>query len=160
MITTKTGDKGQTSCGNKRVDKDDLLVEVIGSIDELQSVLGLVRAQLDTVSLKEEIYKIQKDLLGISGELACGIKYSIEQRVIDLEEMTKEYEAKLTAMTEFLVPGENLVEAQIHVARTVTRRAERRIVTLNKIHKIEGEILKYFNRLSDYLFIIARQQKT
>jgi cob(I)alamin adenosyltransferase len=160
MITTKTGDLGQTTCGNKTVDKDDLLVEVVGTIDELQANLGVIKANLSKslFNKRDLIDKIQKDLMKINGELACGIKFEdLGKRIVEIEKEIEKIEKELPELKEFIIPGENLLEAQIHVCRTVCRRAERRVVSLNKSKKINSDILKYLNRLSDYLFIISRK---
>jgi cob(I)alamin adenosyltransferase len=161
MITTKTGDQGQTTCGNERVDKDDLLVEAIGTIDELQANLGIIKCNLNVETFCEmflRIENIQKDLMNINGELACGIKFdNLEKRINEIENDLKAAEKELPELKEFVIPGKNSAEAQTHVCRTVCRRAERRIVGLCKRKKINKEVIKYFNRLSDYLFIIARK---
>lgn len=157
MITTKTGDTGQTTCGNKRVDKDDLLVEVIGTIDELQAVLGIIKTKFLISNDQFLINEIQKDLVEISGELACGKKFeNLENRIKEIEEEEKNIEKKLPELREFIIPGKNETEAFLNFGRTVCRRVERRVVTLNKCEKINPDVLKYFNRLSDYLFIISR----
>ncbi len=155
-IMTKTGDEGKTTCGNKRVYKDDLLVEAVGSIDELQSNLGMIKIVCKTVDLNNQIENIQRDLLMISGELACGFKFeNLDKRIIEIENSIKKMEEELPELKEFIIPGVNLIEAQIQIARTVCRRAERVVVSLKKSKKINNELLKYLNRLSDYLFLEA-----
>lgn len=156
MITTKTGDMGQTTCGNKRVDKDDLLVEVVGTIDELQAILGIIKLKVKSEKLKVE--EIQKDLIEVSGELACGKKFeNLEKRVGEIGKEIYVIEKDLPELKEFIIPGKNEAEAFLHLGRTVCRRAERKLVGLNKKQIVDKEILKYFNRLSDYLFILARK---
>lgn len=159
MITTERGDKGKSYWANKVVDKDSPLLEAVGTIDELQSNLGVVRALLKDEQIKEEILDIQKDMYGISGELACDMPWKGKDRVNFLTNRVKEVEESLPPLKEFLIPGENSVEAQVNVCRTVARRTERRVVSLNKECELNEEILKYFNRLSDYLFIISRTIK-
>jgi cob(I)alamin adenosyltransferase len=157
MITTKTGDQGQTTCDNKRIDKDDLLVEVVGTIDELQAHLGLIKINCKTAKLNNQIDLIQKDLMNINGELACGMKFeNLAKRISEIEDDLEAAEKELPELKEFVIPGKNLAEAETHVCRTVCRRTERRIVGLYNRKKINKEIIKYFNRLSDYLFIISR----
>ncbi|MFA6185402.1 MAG: ATP:cob(I)alamin adenosyltransferase [Candidatus Shapirobacteria bacterium] len=137
MITTKTGDKGQTTCGNQRIDKDDLLVEVVGSIDELQSILELIGVEK----------KIVDDLSGIMGELGGGVKFKIDHLKID-----KDF--NLNKFLKF----KSKKALKLNWARTVCRRVERRMVSLNREQKIDKKMLVYFNRLSDYLFLEAVKQ--
>jgi cob(I)alamin adenosyltransferase len=140
MITTKTGDQGKTTCGNQRVDKDDILVETVGEIDELESVLELVNID----------EKILSDLRGIMGELGSNKKFLIS----NFEFLINEVENNNLDLTEFLNFKTEKAK-ELNWARTVCRRVERRLVSLNKERKIRNEILIYFNRLSDYLFIKA-----
>jgi cob(I)alamin adenosyltransferase len=137
MVTTKTGDLGQTTCGNKRVDKDDLLVEVVGSIDELQAILELVGFDENKID----------DLGKIMGCLGGGIECRIE-------ELEKEIEENNLDINKF-VKFKSKKALELNWARTVCRRVERRIVALNKKQMVDKNILKYFNRLSDYLFVKA-----
>ena len=142
MITTKTGDQGQTTCGNQRVDKDDLLVETVGEIDELESVLELV--DIDE--------KILTDLRDIMGEIGNNSEFkNLDLRVKQLEEEIESEKINLEKFLNFKTQKAK----EINWARTVCRRVERRLVSLNKKEKIRNEILIYFNRLSDYLFIKA-----
>lgn len=141
-ITTKIGDTGQTNCGNKRVDKDDILVEAIGSIDEFQAILELIKADK----------KIINDLREIMGEIGNNIKsLNYDLRVRELE---KEIEKSEIYLNKFVV-FKTKEARELNWARTVCRKAERRLVSLNKIEKIDAKILIYFNRLSDYLFVKA-----
>lgn len=146
MITTKTGDRGQTTCGNKRVDKDSLLVEVVGTIDELQSILELIGG--------EDL--IVDDLSILMGYIGCGSEININEKVLFLEKNIKKIENKLPQMTNFL-KFKSKKALNLNWARTVTRRLERRIVALDKQEKLNDKILEYFNRLSDYLFLRARR---
>ncbi|MFA5532222.1 MAG: ATP:cob(I)alamin adenosyltransferase [Candidatus Shapirobacteria bacterium] len=148
MITTKKGDKGQTTCGDKRVDKDNLLVEVIGTIDELQSVLELIGGETEIVD----------DLSQIMGVVGCGTQVEIIKKVWGLEKKMEKLEEKLPELKQFL-RFKNKEALNLNWARTICRRLERRVVSLSKIEKIEGEILIYFNRLSDYLFLRAREEE-
>jgi len=144
MITTKTGDKGQTSCGNKRVNKDDLLVEVVGEIDELQAVLELIKVDK----------KFIDDLNGIMGELSCGIKYQVSSIKYRIKQMEKEIEKNNLNLNKFL-KFKNEEALKLNWVRTICRRVERRIVSLSKKQKVNEDILVYFNRFSDYLFLKA-----
>jgi cob(I)alamin adenosyltransferase len=158
MITTKTGDQGQTTCGNQRVDKDNVLVKTVGVIDELIAVLGIIKVKTQSSDEKLKVNEIQKDLMAISGRLACGSKFeNLENRIKEIEDETEKNEKSLPELSEFVIPGKNESEAFLHFSRTVCRRAERKIVSLSKEQTIDKNILKYFNRLSDYLFILSRK---
>ena len=153
-ITTKRGDKGETDCGDKRVGKDNLLVEAIGEIDELQAILELVGGDK----------KIIKDLGMIMGGLGAGKKFSIVPPGADfvslrnfqfsIEKMEEEIEKNKINLDKFVIFKTKKAK-EMNWARTVCRRVERRVVSLSKKQKIDENILKYFNRLSDYLFVLA-----
>jgi len=144
MITTKTGDLGKTTCGNKRLDKDDLLVEVVGNIDELQAILEIVGEE-----------KVVDDLSQIMGEIGSEIRF--KKYDLRIKQMEKEIDSAKQNVNGFL-KFKKREALELNWARTVCRRVERRIVALNKIQKVDLEILKYFNRLSDYLFLRAREK--
>lgn len=146
MITTKQGDKGQTVCGNKKVSKDSLLVEVVGTIDELQSILELIGG--------EEI--IVDDLFQLMGKIGCGSEVNLNDKVLCLEKEIDNLEKKLPNLKQFL-RFKNKKALNLNWARTVARRLERRIVALDSQEKQDGKVLEYFNRLSDYLFLRARR---
>lgn len=160
-IYTKTGDSGKTSLydGN-RVDKDDLRVDAYGTVDELNSFIG------DAINyLKDEdkgiLRSIQKKLFDVGGELATKevgkFKSCInEGDVENLEHIIDEYMVKTKEMGAFILPGTSKASSRLHIARTVCRRAERRIISLNKVENVNGMLLKYINRLSDVLYSIAR----
>ena len=166
-ISTKTGDRGMTSlvCG-RRVKKDNLRIEVCGTLDELSSFLGLCKNLLRNETTKRSITKIQRDLFVIGSEIACHrktahrLKKKIKQgnvRGLELfiEKLEKGYKAR-----GFVLPGRSTSSAILDVARTVARRAERRIVTLKKKGiPINKYILIYLNRLSDLLFLLARKAR-
>jgi cob(I)alamin adenosyltransferase len=141
MVTTKTGDKGQTTCGKKRVDKDSLLVEVVGTIDELQSILELIGGE----------EKIVDDLYQLMGKIGCESEIDIGEKVLFLEKEIEKMEKELPELNKFL-NFKNEGALKLNWARTVARRLERNIVKFSKQEKMDDEILKYFNRLSDYLF--------
>lgn len=144
MITTKKGDEGKSHFLGKVVDKDSPLLEAVGTIDELQAVLEIV--EIDE--------KIINDLMEIMGFLVCNQKADFSKKVDFLEKEIKSAGCNLTEFVKF--KGKKSLE--LNWARTVCRRAERKIVTLNKEQKINKDILKYFNRLSDYLFIKSIEQ--
>ncbi len=141
-VVSKTGDDGKSRWNNRVVDKDSPLLEAVGTLDELQ-------AWVDDED-------IQKDLWSIMGEMAYGVESeSIKSKVKRLEQEIVKIENKLKPINEFLI-FKNEEAKNINIARTVCRRAERRLVTLNKTTSINSDILIYINRLSDYLFMLAR----
>lgn len=144
MITTKTGDRGRTTCGNKRVDKDNLLVELIGTIDEFQSVLELVDAD----------EKIISDMGKIMGILAFNEKFLNSNFQISINKMEKEIKSANLSLDKFVVFKTKKAK-EFNWARTVCRRAERRLVSWGKQSEVEEGIFRYLNRLSDYLFLKA-----
>ena len=170
-IYTKTGDKGTTSLyGGTKVDKDNLRIETYGTIDELNSYIGLIRSYPVNLLLMEELIIIQKDLFNIGAELATPadklmlangkprLKVMIsEEQIRQLEEWIDDMDETLEAMTHFILPGGNQASSHTHVARCICRRAERLIVSLSKQEEIRPELFKYINRLSDYLFTAARK---
>lgn len=146
MITTRTGDNGQTTCGNKRVSKDSLLVEVVGTIDELQSILELIGGEDLVVD----------DLSKLMGKIGCNSEVDVDQKVLFLEKEIKTIEKELLELKQFL-KFKNKKALNLNWARTVARRLERRIAALDNQEKQDRKVLEYFNRLSDYLFLRARR---
>ncbi|MDD2494611.1 MAG: cob(I)yrinic acid a,c-diamide adenosyltransferase [Tissierellia bacterium] len=161
-IYTKTGDKGQTSLfDGTRVDKDSLRVEAYGTIDELNSSIGLASKFVEDVQIKEKLLKIQKRLFFVAGDLATVEKnkyiYKIKEEDIEsLERIIDEYLPKIEGFDSFIVPGTSRASAALHVARTVCRRAERRILSLRKQEEVNELLIKFVNRLSDVLYTYAR----
>ncbi len=154
-ITTKTGDDGQSRWQGQVVAKNSALLECVGTIDELQSYLGLLKFQAK--KYQELLHQIQISLWSISGELAYNTNYpNIQADITSLENFIHRYEPTLPALKNFLIPGDNPTEALAHVCRTVARRAERTLVTLSQTQKTNSDFLVYLNRLSDLLFILAR----
>ena len=166
-IYTKTGDKGTTGLyGGSRVDKDSLNVDVYGTIDEAISVLGMAYAQTETAEIKEYINHIQKRMFQAGAEFASDergmamLKDKISEDDIKyLEDIIDKSTEVNGLMREFVVPGVNPSSAALHVARTVVRRAERRIVTMAKEIPVREELRKYINRLSDACFAMARLEE-
>lgn len=157
-IYTKTGDQGSTSNFDKtRVSKSNQKIITIGTIDELNSALGLAASLLDDVSLQRLIELVQRDLfqLGshISGLKEIGVT---EHRVAMLESQIDEWDTKLARLTNFILPGGSPAAAATHVARSLARRAEREIVRYHEQQVLDPVILQYINRLSDWLFTLAR----
>lgn len=163
-VYTKRGDKGETDLlGGSAARKDSLKVESYGCIDETSSFIGLARYYTKNKVIKERLKEIQNKLLVLGGFLASDdkgkemMKDQIKEEDIKLlEEYIDEYNQKLSPLTHFILPGDDEVAAHFHVARTVVRRAERRIVSLAAQEDLNPLIQKYVNRLSDLMFVLAR----
>ncbi len=161
-IYTKTGDKGTTSLfDNVRVSKDDIRVESYGTVDELGSFLGLAKNYVEDEMMYNQIQDIQNKLFTVATNLATEdtnkVKYHIlEEDILNLEKLIDLYMGKLNNPTGFIVPGTNKKSSYLHVARTVCRRAERRIISLSGVAYVDPLVLKYVNRLSDTLYAMAR----
>lgn len=161
-IYTRTGDKGQTSLyGGKRVLKTNARVDTYGTVDELNSILGIVIAFLtaQNTSTKKELTAIQHDLFDIGAYLANPKALPIrrlEKRVSEFEHLIDVMTRKLPELRNFILPGGSKAGATLHHARTVCRRAERRLVALQQDEEIDEHLVKYINRLSDLLFTMAR----
>lgn len=159
-IYTRTGDDGSTGLGDgNRVPKDSARVEAYGTVDELNSAVGLILAQSSLRErIRECLIEVQHDLFELGGELCIPGYEAIKQSFIDrLEHDLDEFNEDLPALKDFILPGGGQAAAACHVARTIARRAERRVITLQQDEEVRGEILRYLNRLSDLLFVIARQ---
>lgn len=159
-IYTRTGDDGSTCLGDgSRVPKDDERVEAYGTVDELNSAVGVLIAHLTDDKLNELLLEIQHDLFDVGGEL-CLPGYSLikQERVEWLEQHLDELNAPLPALENFILPGGSAPAAHCHMARTICRRAERRVHSLqnNQADAVGPVPLKYLNRLSDLLFVVAR----
>ncbi len=166
-IYTKTGDKGTTGLyGGSRVDKDSLNVEVYGTIDEAISMLGVAYTQTETEEIREYINHIQKRMFQAGAEFASdarGIEM-LKDKISDddvkyLEDIIDESTEVNGLMREFVVPGVNPSSASLHVARTIVRRAERKIITLAREIPVREELRRYINRLSDACFAMARLEE-
>ncbi len=160
-ITTKTGDTGMTSLvGGHRISKASLRVSTYGDIDELSSHLGLAAAYcVSCPELAADLQNIQRDLFLLAADFASDAqnKFRIgSEQTAHLEELTHKLEEQLPPQRCFLIPGGCLAAAQLHVARTVCRRAERQAVALQAAEPIGTDGLVYLNRLSDYLYLAAR----
>jgi cob(I)alamin adenosyltransferase len=158
-IITRTGDDGTTGLGDgSRLPKDSARIEAIGTVDELNSVIGLLRA---SSGLPQEastlLLRIQHDLFDLGGELAVpGYSVLTQTHVEALEAAVESLNATLPPLKEFILPGGSEAAARCHLARTVARRAERRCWTLAHAEDKRGVMLIYLNRLSDLLFVLAR----
>ena len=166
-LYTKTGDRGDTGLfDGTRVAKSDPRVDAYGEVDELNACIGLARASLADAALGDELAHIQRDLFALGARLAdpsAKIAARVTKAAIAPEDITRlerlidRYDAELPPLRRFIVPGGSPAGAALHVARTVCRRAERRIVGLGP-DTIEPGLLVYVNRLSDLLFVLARAE--
>jgi len=164
-IYTKTGDDGTTGLvGGSRVKKYELRLESYGTVDELNAALGVVRAMDVDDDIKTLLVFIQNKLFNIGSRLASdekGDAFTANLRIKNddvsvLEQAIDRFEQELPELKQFILPGGDLLMAQCHVARTVCRRAERRIVEFAEQTPVEPELIKFVNRLSDFLFVLAR----
>ena len=160
-VYTRTGDTGQTSLvGGKRVSKSSIRVEAYGDIDELNSVIGLARARMQDQEIDQTLGVIQNDLFTLGADLASPAEIEVpridESFVKTLEDYSDLYLAQLEPLKEFILPGGSEAGATLHLARTIARRAERRVVQLSESEEVNAQAIVYVNRLSDLLFIMAR----
>jgi cob(I)alamin adenosyltransferase len=163
-VYTKRGDTGETSTFEKnneqkvRITKDSLIVEALGSVDELNSYLGVVYSFSESPKLQEIIHQMQTNLLTIGSTVAGAQLQFTEKNTKDLEKIIDELEGKLPVLSNFVYPRGTQTSAQLQYARSLARRCERRVVSLSKQTPIRKEILTYLNRLSDALFTLARNE--
>jgi cob(I)alamin adenosyltransferase len=164
-IYTKTGDKGTTSLiGGTKVLKSDLRIEAYGTVDELNSYVGLCRDFITDESSKNNLREIQDRLFTIGSSLACDPEKETKMKIPDLKEediqlLEREIDRMdkvLPEMKHFILPGGHITVSHIHIARCICRRAERCCVRLGEKEPENSTIIKYLNRLSDYLFVLAR----
>lgn len=164
-IYTKTGDTGTTALfGGKRVSKADMRIDTYGTVDELNAFIGLVRDQEINQKRKQTLVEIQDRLFTIGSVLAAepgNSKIKIPPLSADditfLEKEIDRMEAELPPLKFFVLPGGHVAVSFCHVARTVCRRAERLVIALNEREPIDALVIQYLNRLSDYLFVLARK---
>jgi len=157
-IYTRTGDKGTTGLGDgSRVDKDNLRVEAYGTVDELNSAVGVVLATPLPSAVQKCLTLIQHELFDLGGELCMpGTTLIPETFVKRLENELDDFNADLPPLKDFILPGGSEAAARCHIARTLARRAERRVVSLARIEPVNDATIRYLNRLSDLLFVMAR----
>ena len=159
-VTTKSGDKGNTSLGNgERVSKSHLLINLLGDIDELNSQLGSAISSCKSELISSELESIQQDLFNLGGEISIinsGTILINNDKVEFLEERIDELNQTLKPLKEFIMPGGDEFCSRVHLARAVCRRAERSCVAILDLVKEKNIWLPYLNRLSDYLFVLAR----
>jgi len=157
-IYTRTGDSGETGLGDgSRVSKDNPRVEAIGAVDELNSCVGLLLAEQLAQDLRELLTEAQHDLFELGGELSIPGHSRIQAQDVErLERALDRYNQELAPLKEFILPGGSRAGALCHLARTVCRRAERRVVTLASQQTLSEHCVRYLNRLSDLLFVLSR----
>lgn len=164
-IYTKTGDAGKTSLiGGQREMKNHPRLNAYGTIDELNSFLGLLRSKTEDEEIKNLIFDIQNTLFSVGANLATDTKTTklmdfakiSEKKISEIEETIDKIQEKLPEIKNFIIYGEDELSALCHVCRAIARRAEREIITVNQEVTIDSNILTYVNRLSDLLFVLAR----
>ncbi|MBD8017635.1 cob(I)yrinic acid a,c-diamide adenosyltransferase [Kaistella pullorum] len=169
-IYTKTGDRGETALyGGTRVSKASARVESYGTIDELNSFIGFAKTEINNEKVLDQLRKIQFDLFTLGSESATPTdKLTLangksrltlmisETEIEELEQWMDEFETELEPLQYFILPGGGKSATSLHICRTVCRRAERSLVFLNETEEVRPELIKYLNRLSDYLFVLAR----
>lgn len=157
-IYTRTGDDGTTClAGGERLPKDHVRIEAIGSVDELNACIGLLRAQALGEDIDRSLAGVQHRLFDLGGELAMpGTELLSDTRTLELEQTLDLVNADLPALQEFVLPGGNEAAARCHLARTVCRRAERDLLRLSRSETVNSASVRYLNRLSDLLFVYAR----
>ena len=161
-IYTRNGDKGKTRLANgEEVSKDSLRVAAYGDIDELNSIVGLVLTENPDDKLAVVLSSIQHTLFDLGGELASDgmiVGLVTDQHTTSLEKHIDQMNSELPPLEEFILPGGTKSASLLHLSRTVCRRAERSIITLNQSETVAAEIIQYVNRLSDILFVMARYE--
>jgi cob(I)alamin adenosyltransferase len=158
-IYTRTGDDGTTGLGDgTRIPKDHARVEAYGTVDEANSAIGVVLAVPGLPpDVARRLTEIQHDLFDLGGELCIpGTQMIRAERIVQLEQVLDGFNDPLPALKDFILPGGGPATAACHLARTIVRRAERRVWTLAALEQVNAEVPKYLNRLSDLLFVIAR----
>ena len=158
-IYTKTGDDGTTGLGDgSRVDKDGLRVEAYGTVDEANSAIGIVLTMPSmTPFIEDSLTNVQHDLFELGGELCIPGHEAIAEEFINrLENDLDHLNENLPPLKDFILPGGGSGSAACHLARTIVRRAERRVISLKKEDTVRDEVIRYLNRLSDLLFVVAR----
>ena len=157
-LVTKTGDDGTTGIsGNIRLDKDSDRIEAIGTVDELNSAIGMILANPVDDGIRSALAEVQQVLFNLGGELAMPECNLVEDKHIQqVETWVDSFNEQLPALKEFILPKGSMATTCCHLARTICRRAERRLVTLSREDNINGQLKIYLNRLSDLLFVFCR----
>ncbi len=157
-IYTRTGDDGQTGLGDgSRVSKDSARVSAYGTVDEANSAIGIVLTCELPDAARECLVAVQHQLFDLGGELCIpGHSAIFDADIERLEQQLDGFNADLPPLKDFILPGGSAAAAHCHLARTICRRAERELVTLSRHDAVRGEAIRYLNRLSDLLFVLAR----
>lgn len=157
-IYTRTGDDGTTGLGDgSRVRKDSARVNAYGTVDELNSNIGVLLAQQLDEGMRECLVQVQHDLFDLGGELCIpGMAMVFDDDIERLENVLDSFNADLPPLKDFILPAGGMAAATCHVARTVCRRAEREVVSLAQLEDVRPQATRYLNRLSDLLFVLAR----
>jgi cob(I)alamin adenosyltransferase len=157
-IVTRTGDNGTTGLGDgSRVPKTAPRIEAIGAVDELNSSIGMLLAEVLPWEIRAGLLDVQHDLFDLGGELAVpGFTAIAEAHIARLEEAVERFNGSLAPLKEFVLPGGSRAASFAHFARTVCRRAERRVIALAAHEAVSPLVQRYLNRLSDLLFVLAR----
>jgi cob(I)alamin adenosyltransferase len=156
-IVTRTGDKGTTGLADgSRVNKNSMRIHCLGSVDELNSHLGLLLTETLPQDIRELLLGVQNDLFDLGGALAYPAANFGADKLSRLDRAIEHYNAALPPLKEFILPGGTRAASQCHIARTVARRAEREFVTLSQQENAPENGLPYLNRLSDLLFVLSR----
>ena len=166
-IYSKKGDRGKTSLiSGKIVDKHNLSVDAYGTVDELNSFIGLLKDYVEDKKIKEVLHNIQLKLFSVGSILASGGDNNFSEKVSIKKKDTEDIESyidninnQLPELKNFIIPGGHKISSYCHVCRSICRRAERRISELNNLYKINPYILSYLNRLSDFFFVLSRHIK-
>lgn len=161
-VYTKTGDNGTTGLlTGERIEKDSLRVEAYGTIDEVNSALGLARVWCSKETVQEIIFGVQKTLMLVMADVASqntSTDYITLEHITQLENHIDQLDAQLPPLQEFIIPGGNAGAAALDLARTVTRRAERQVLRLSKQEKVNKNVVITLNRLSDLCFMLSRME--
>jgi cob(I)alamin adenosyltransferase len=156
-IVTRTGDNGTTGLADgSRVSKGSMRIHCLGTVDELNSHLGLLLCETQPDDIRTLLLAIQNDLFDLGGSLAYPAAPFAEDKLTRLDAAIEHYNAALPPLKEFILPGGTRAASQCHIARTVARRAEREIVALSHLEEPPANGLPYLNRLSDLLFVLSR----
>lgn len=163
-IYTKTGDQGETSfLGRGMIQKDDPRIEAVGALDELNSIIGITLCFVEDEKIRNVLTNIQNDLFTLGADLAGSeviadtIPRVTDKHIEEIEKLIDELEEKLGMPQKFILPGGTISSSFLHLCRTITRRAERTLVSVRGIVKVNPIMLCYINRLGDLLYILARQ---
>lgn len=161
-IYTKKGDQGTSTLfntrltKNKRIFKSDEYFEALGTLDELNSFIGIIRSERIADSFDQILEEIQKNLMYINSVIAGASLKFAKTQTLKLEGFIDAWQQELPEINQFILPGGGQMGAKLHYCRTLSRRAERRVVALHQKHELPESVLMYLNRLSDFFFVLAR----